>query len=267
MDHDDKERRSKGSSISRVLEIIEAVAQAERSPSPADLSFMLDIPKPSMHRLLQQLQADGFLQINMRGLVVPSDRLHKMAMGVIYASRYKAARQAILHHLAEAIDETCGIALPDGTEMVYYDRVASNWPLQLHLPVGSRVPLWCTASGKLYLSTFAKNRRQQIISHLPLTKMARNTLTQPEALEEALSHIREQRFSTDNEEFVDGMVACAVPVQDQEGRTFACLYTHAPTIRKSLDELCAFEPLLRQAAEKLGQLIHDPSYLGEKTES
>lgn len=266
MEHSDKERRAKGSSISRVLEIVEAVAQADRAPSPADLSFMLDIPKPSMHRLLQQLQADGFLQINMQGLVVPSDRLHKIAMGVIYASRYKAARQAILRHLAKTLDETCGIALPDGMEMLYYDRVASAWPLQLHLPVSSHVPLWCTASGKLYLSSFAKSRRQQIIAHLPLKKMARNTLTSAEQLEKALQEIQEKGFSTDNEEFVDGMVACAVPVLDQDGRTFACLYTHAPTIRKSLEELCAFEPVLRKAANELGQLIHDPSYLGDKTQ-
>jgi hypothetical protein len=48
--------REKGSSISRVMEIIEAVAKAERPLSPADLSFQLDIPKPSVHRLANQLQ-------------------------------------------------------------------------------------------------------------------------------------------------------------------------------------------------------------------
>ncbi len=248
-------RRSKGSSISRVLEIVEAVASAERSPSAAELAFLLDIPKPSLHRLLQQLQADGYLQVNMRGGLVPGERLHRMAMGVLYTGRHKAVRQAILRRLAAEIDETCGIAIPDGLDMVYYDRVQSSWPLQIHLPVGAHVPIWCTASGKLYLSSFPKARREQILANLPMQKLSRRTLTEPEALERSLARIRETELGIDDEEFVDGMVACSVPVKDQDGRLFACLFTHAPTVRKSLDELCRFEPLLREAARELGELI------------
>ena len=58
------QRREKGSSITRVLEIIEAISRAERPMSPAELAFLLDIPKPSIHRLLQQLEAENYVQIN-----------------------------------------------------------------------------------------------------------------------------------------------------------------------------------------------------------
>ncbi len=253
------QRREKGSSIARVLEIIEAVSQAERPLSPADLALQLDIPKPSIHRLLQQLESDGYLQTNMRGLLVPADRLHDIALGVLHTSRFKALRQAILKNLAGKIGETCGISIPDGTEMIYYDRVQTNWPLQVHLPVGSHTPVWCTASGKLYLSSLPADRRHSIVKNLPLEKRARNTLTDPQALETALLEIAALDRGTDNEEFVDGMVAVSVPIRDKDGRLFACLFTHAPILRKSLDELLAFEPLLRIAATELGELISDSS--------
>ncbi|MEH6626027.1 MAG: IclR family transcriptional regulator [Motiliproteus sp.] len=252
-------RREKGSSIARVLEIIEAVSKAERPLSPGDLALQLDIPKPSIHRLLQQLEADNYLQTNMRGLLVPADRLHSIALGVLYSSRFKALRQAILKSLADKIGETCGISIPDGTEMIYYDRVQTNWPLQVHLPVGSHTPVWCTASGKLYLSSLPDERRHRIIQNLPLTKSARNTLTDPESLESSLLQIRKNNLGVDNEEFVDGMVACAVPIKDKDGRLFACLFTHAPVIRKSLQELMNYEPLLRLAAIELGELIGESS--------
>tara|TARA_R110001583_G_scaffold5902_1_gene31073 strand:+ start:5562 stop:6338 length:777 start_codon:yes stop_codon:yes gene_type:complete len=251
------QRRQKTSSITRVLEIIESVSRAERPLSPADLALQLDIPKPSMHRILQQLEAEGYLQTNMRGLLVPADRLHSVALGVLYTSRFKALRQAILKKLAAKVGETCGISIPDGTEMIYYDRVQTNWPLQVHLPIGSHTPVWCTASGKLYLSSLAKDRRQRIIHNLPLEKRARNTLVNPEDLESALLEISGNDRGTDNEEFVDGMVAFAVPIKDKDGRLFACLFTHAPILRKSLAELLEFEPLLRQAALELGELIGD----------
>jgi DNA-binding IclR family transcriptional regulator len=250
--------REKGSSITRVLEIIEAVSRAERPMSPADLAYQLDIPKPSIHRLLAQLEGDGYLQTNMRGLIVPGARTHDIALGVLYTGRFKAPRQAILQRLTAELGETCGIAIPNGTEMIYYDRVQTDRPLQVHLPIGSHTPIWCTASGKLYLSSLAKERRQRIIHNLPLRQYARNTLTDPLALEADLLNIRASQVGTDNEEFVDGLAAFAVPVKDRDGRLFASLFAHAPLIRKSLDELLTYTPLLSQAEVELGQLNSGP---------
>lgn len=250
--------RTKGSAISRVMEIIEAVSEAQRPPSPADLAFLLDIPKPSIHRLLQQLQAEGYVQVNMRGLVVPGERMVTIARGVLYTSRHKALRQAILRRLSAEVDETCGISIPDGLDMVYYDRVQSHWPLQIHLPSGTHSPVWCTASGKLYLSSIPRPRRTRIIESLPLQRMTHRTLTDPDALEIALQDIARTELGIDDEEFIPGMVAVSVPIKDAQGRSFAYLYVHAPTLRKSIDELRACEPAMRRAAQDLAALIEAP---------
>ncbi|WP_339515271.1 IclR family transcriptional regulator [Pseudomonas sp. RL_15y_Pfl2_60] len=247
--------KEKGSSITRVLEIIEAVSRAHRPISPADLAEQLSIPKPSLHRLLAQLEGDGYLQFNMRRLLVPGIRLHGIALGVLYSGRFKAPRQAILQRLTSIIGETCGIAIPSGTEMIYYDRVQTERPLQVYLPVGSHTPTWCTSSGKLYLSSLSRDQRLGILKNLPLSRYARNTLTDAVELERALTKIRAEELGTDNEEFVDGLVACAVPVKDRQGRLFACLFVHAPVISKRFDELLMYVPLLREAAAELGQLI------------
>ncbi|CAI8338769.1 MAG: Pca regulon regulatory protein [Porticoccaceae bacterium UBA1117] len=249
--------KERGSAIARALAIIEAVSKAERPLSPADLCYQLDIPKPSVHRLISQLEGDGYLQTSMRGLIVPGDRLHGMALGILYSSRFKALRQAILQKLTDEIGETCGIAIPNGTEMIYYDRVQTDWPLQIHLQVGSHTPSWCTASGKLYLSSITKDRRLRLINKLPLKQYTRNTITDANILEEELQGIKKIGIGTDNEEFVDGMVACAVPVYDAKGRLFACLFTHAPVIRKSLHELLHYVPTLAKAAKDLGRLIDE----------
>ena len=249
--------KERGSAIARAMAIIEAVSKAERPLSPADLCYQLDIPKPSVHRLISQLEHDGYLQTSLRGLIVPGDRLHGMALGILYSSRFKALRQAILQKLTDEIGETCGIAIPNGTEMIYYDRVQTDWPLQIHLQVGSHTPSWCTASGKLYLSSITKDRRLRLINKLPLKQYTRNTITDANILEEELQGIKKIGIGTDNEEFVDGMVACAVPVYDAKGRLFACLFTHAPVIRKSLHELLHYVPTLAKAAKDLGRLIDE----------
>ena len=255
MNAPDPAPRTKGSAIERVMEIVEMVSASPRPPSPADIAWQLDIPKPTVHRLLHQLQSDGYLQVNMRGQVVPDERLVTIARGVLYTSRHKALRQSILRRLSAEVDETCGISLADGVEMVYYDRVQSNWPLQIHLPNGMHSPVWCTASGKLYLSTIPNPRRARIIASLPLQRMTHRTIVEPAALEAAVQSISRTELGIDDEEFIAGMVAVSVPIKDSQGRSYAFLYVHAPTLRKNIDDLRAFEPAMRRAADDLAQLI------------
>jgi DNA-binding IclR family transcriptional regulator len=252
------DKAEKKSAISRAMSIIEAISSAERPPSPADLSHQLSIPKPSIHRLLNQLESDGYIQTSLRGLIVPGNRLQGVALGILYSSRFKALRQAILERLTEETGETCGIAIPNGTEMIYYDRVQTDWPLQMHLQVGSHTPSWCTASGKLYLSSIGKDRRLKLIKNLPLKQYTRNTITDPCTLNIELKEIRKTGIGRDQEEFVDGMVACAVPIKSNRGKLLACLFTHAPVIRKDLNQLLEYIPTLREAAVELSQLIDQP---------
>jgi DNA-binding IclR family transcriptional regulator len=142
--------------------------------------------------------------------------------------------------------------------MIYYDRVQTDSPLQINLQVGSRTPIWCTASGKLYLSSLPKEKRQRLINNLSLTRYTRNTMVDGNGLETAVQQIKIRRLGIDNEEFVDGMVACAVPVTNSSGTLCACLFTHAPVIRKSLDSLLGYQTQLQSAAQELGYLIDNP---------
>ena len=76
-------------------------------------------------------------------------RLTALAIDAMRHSFQLAPRRAILSGLVGEIRETCNVTMLDGAQLIYLDRVESDWPLQIRLNVGSRVPLHCTASGKL----------------------------------------------------------------------------------------------------------------------
>ncbi|MEX9566977.1 IclR family transcriptional regulator [Providencia vermicola] len=249
-------QHDKSSAVTRVLAILEHIAKSDNPLSPADIAHNLAIPKPTVHRLLAQLKQDGYLQMNLRGLWEPGNRLLQISQGVWNSVRFKSARQVILRTLANNINETCGISVPNGLEMLYYERIQTNWPLQINLPEGSRTPLWCTASGKLYLASLSEAKRQSLLKALPIHQMTRNTLVDMFELNAQLDKIAQTQISTDNEEFIDGMVACAVPVKDEKNRLIACIYTHAPSIRTPLGSLLEHVPVMQQSALALSQLEH-----------
>jgi len=94
-----------------------------------------------------------------------------------------------------------------------------------------------------------------VLPRLPLQRMARNTLTDLSALRDDLARVREEQLGTDCEEFIDGMVACAVPVRASDGELLACLFSHAPEIRCSMAQLLAFVPRMRAAARELEAVL------------
>lgn len=251
----DDAKRSKGSSINRVLEIIELIATSEKPVSPADISFTLSIPKPSIHRLLQQMEVDGFIRTDWRGLIIPGTRMLKTAVGALNNRVLQSLRQSILQRLAAEVGETCGIAIPFNLEMLYTDRMQSNYPLQIYLPVGSKVPLWCTSGGKLYLSTLNKTPRNRLINNIKREPFTRNSVVDKSALVDEIERIIETGVSYENEEFIAGMVACSVAITDPDGCYFASLYIHAPTMRRSLKDLEDFVPQMRKASADLSLLL------------
>ena len=213
------------------------MSYAYKPLSPLELSQELDIPKPTIHRLIQNLVDEGFVTVDIGGGIIPGKRVRNLSVELWQQRQFFNERQMVLHKLVEEIEETCGIAIPYHMNMLYTNRAQTSLPLQIYLPVGVKSPMWCTATGKLYLSQLSTTSRNKILKGLPLDKFTKNTITDIDALNQELDKIAETGVGIDNEEFISEMVAVSVPVLDKKSRYLASLYLHAPTIRVSLDDL------------------------------
>lgn len=243
----------------RALEIIEAVSKARRPMAVSELTEALDLPRPTAHRLITLLIDEGFLlrQIGTRKLVV-GPRMLKIGMNALTQEDDRGARRAILQEVADETGETVNLSMPDGDRMVYVERVETDWPLRLQFAIGSRVPLHCTAAGKLYLSQLEQGARRALIRAMPLKRHTPNTITDPIALEAAVMAIGKSRLGLDDEELLQGMVAAAVPVVDRAGTMIAAVAVQAPVARFAMNDLRQFEPLLRKAAIRIADvLLHE----------
>lgn len=251
-------KRERGSTIQRVLDILDTVAASPKPISATEINEVLNLPKATAHRLCAELEARGYLLKKINGKsYVPGNRLHDVAVGVLANSRLRATRHAILTALSEKVGETCNIAYADGLYMAYSDRVETSAPLRLQFPIGMRVPLYCTASGKLYLSTLPKTKRRAVVNKLQLEQRAKNTITDPEALLREIDSIEEQQVSIDNEELFDDIIAIAVPIKDKQGRFYNSLAIQAPISRVKAEDSERYIPLLREAARDLSLLAEE----------
>ncbi len=251
-------KNSKGSTVTRVLDILNTIADSDRPLTPTEIAETLNIPKASVHRLCASLEENSYLQTRLSGRgFQPGNRLNQLALGVLAAAPMQAQRRAILTKLSQDIGETCNIAVPDGAEMIYFDRAETHWPVRINLQVGSRVPACATAGGKMYLSTMPVAKRDRVIENTRLERYTANTLMSRSALAAELAATAARGYALDNEEYIEGMVALAVPIKDKKGRLYATLSYHAPCMRLPFVALSDFLPQLFSASEQLSALLED----------
>ena len=164
-----------------------------------------------------------------------------------------------------ATGETCNLAIPEGNAIVYVDRVETQEPLRLHLVLGTRAPMHCTASGKLFLAHMTLLERRALLAMLSLQARTPKSITDPALLEREIVRIARLGIGIDDEEFVHGMVAVAVPICAADGRIVAAVACHAPVARKSVEQLLQHVPQLKEAAVKLRPLLLAESSEGFST--
>ena len=251
-------KRERGSTIHRVLDILDTIAAAGKPISATEINDALNLPKATAHRLCAELEESGYLLKKINGKsYMPGNRLHEMAVGVIANSCFSTRRHAILEALSRKVGETCNIAYPDGLNMAYSDRVETQHPLKLNFSIDTRVPLHCTASGKLFLASMPQKKRKEVIAKLDLHAHTRNTIVDPKKILDETERIRSTNLSIDNQEYFDGMIAVGVPITDHSGRFYSSVAIQAPIFRFSLDDAEQYIPLLREAAADLSTLTEE----------
>lgn len=249
----DSRSEPSNSAITRSLNLIETICLSDRPLALPDLVGLVDMPKATLHRMCQRLVEEGFLfrEPDRRHYSV-GPRLFRMGLSTV-RSGVGTQRHAILQQVVDVTGETSNFVTRAGHEAIYLARVEADWPLRVHLEVGSRVPLHCTASGKLLLAHMDEQQRQKLLSVLAFERYTPATSVAPEALQAEFAQILRNGYSTDREEFMLGLIAIAVPVLDRNGRVVASLACHAPKARMGLDRAKRYVPVLQTAARKLSQ--------------
>jgi len=234
----------------RTLKILEVLGNSETPMTPTQINQVLGLPKQTIHRLCSTLVQEGYLSREINGKrLQPSSRTKAIASGVLFNANNQIVLRQVLEGIATKVKETINLAVPGEAGMMYLKRVEQ-------LSEGTHVPFYCTASGKVYLSSLSQSLKQTMVHKMDLCSKTENTVVDPQKLLKQLAEISKNGYALDNEEFMEGMVAVAVPVLDKNSKYCASLAIHGPTQRMSLDMARAYREFLFEGAEALsGELF------------
>lgn len=245
-----------GSAILRAVRILEAIARHDSPPQLSEICREVELPKPTVYRILTTLEHAGLIGREPGSKrYTCAERLNELAGETLLRSPSRAARRAVLEELVEQTGETCDITIPYNNAVLFLDRVETSWPLRTSLSAGAKVPLYASASGKLFLSYLPKRSRDRFLRVTPLIPHTRNTMIEPSRLSREFEKIRADGYATESEEYLAGITSLAVPVRDADGRVVAGITVQAPVARMPSEQAMEFLPLLRQSADAIAQTI------------
>jgi len=239
----------------RLFALLEAIANKDHPFTLQTIAEEVGLPKPTAHRMLAQLEQGEILQRDGNGRHYSAGRrLLRLAETLLLNSTTRGARHAVLRRLVEEIGESCNLTAFSAGEVLYLDRVETAAPLRFYLHPGSRVPVHCSATGKLFLSQMPPAQRRRLLNAVPLERFTPNTLTEIDLVDRELEVIRSQGYAIDNEEFLPGLLCLGVLVPSSSGRSNMGIAVQGPVMRFSRDRALTYLSRLQSAALAISQL-------------
>jgi DNA-binding IclR family transcriptional regulator len=244
--------------LGKVVLILEAVASHGPVVSRSQICTSTQLPKATANRIVADLVAMRLLQPVEGGLGLG---MRLFELGVLAEQRGLGLRDAALpsmEDLYEITHETVQLAVRDGNEVIYLQKISGRRSMRLDTRIGGRQPLNCTGSGKLLLAFASDQLQQSIFDDCKLVRRTPRSITDPLHLRRELARVRVERFAVDNEEFAIGTRSIAAPIM-YRGEVVAALALSGSAERMS--ERSAVPAVRAAAAAVSRDLARVPSPL------
>jgi DNA-binding IclR family transcriptional regulator len=212
--------------------------------------------RSTTHRYVLTLSELGYLEQQASRKYRLGYRAADVGMAALNSLDVRRHARSLLDELRETTSSAVGLAVLDGAEIVYVDRAGDAQSAQaevnLGIGLGSRLPVHCTAAGKLLLAYIPESEQRIVISETTLAKHGPNAITSKRQLREQLEEIAGNGFATANGEFAAELCAIAAPVRDEAGDVVAAV---GLADRSSIASLLKLRPFLISAAHNISQRL------------
>jgi DNA-binding IclR family transcriptional regulator len=243
-----------GASVtSRALAVLGAFDGEHRSLTLTDLARRAGLPLATAHRLVGELQQWGALAREPSGEYVVGRRIWQLGLLAPVQSGLRQAASPFLHDLYGTTLATVHLAVRDGLEVLYVERLAGHVSVPVVSRVGSRLPMHATGVGKVLLAYAPEEVRLEVLKNL--ARITAYTVTQPARLLEQLRRVRAEGYATTGEEMSLGACSVAVPVRNGD-TVVAALGMVVPDLRRQLPRLVS---ALQVAAHGISRTLAGPA--------
>ncbi len=242
-------------SLARGLRVIEAFDRQPQGLSIADIARATQLSRAAVRRLLITLELLGYIEANGRKYRLRHRVMH-LGMSYLSSSSLATVSQPAVQKITDDLGESSSVCVLDGDEVLCVAGAVRRGLMSLDVSTGSRLPVHCTAAGRVLLAALSEEQLALHLERMNLKPLTAKTVVSRDALVRDIHRVRERGFSIIDEELEPGIHALAVPIIAKDGHVAGSLGVGALAARVSLEDLQSrFFPVLREQARVVGQSI------------
>jgi IclR family pca regulon transcriptional regulator len=253
-----KEKTLKPGDFLQTLERgFEVIKSFKASPilTISESSKITGLPRPVTRRVLLTLESLGYAK-EKDGKYSLTAKILSLGYSFVSSQKMLETANPYLERFSDKVGESCSIAILDDSEIVYVARVPVKKIIKFSLGIGTRLPAYATSMGKVLLAYLPENKIEQYVADVELTKLASNTITDPENFKKELEHIRKNGWALSENELEEGLISISAPLKDIRGEVIAAINCATHTGRASRSQIVhEYLPLLLETAEQISKSI------------
>lgn len=243
-------------SIERAADILELFLTSSQELSLKEISGKVGLSKSTVHGIIKTLEVRGYLKQN------SADQKYRLGLklfelGNKVSSQFDLRQIArpIIQNLVEELKETVHLVLYEREEVIYVEKIDGPRALRIYSQIGKKAPVHCTGVGKAILAYLDEDEVDRILANTELEAFTKYTLTDKESLKKHLQIIREQGYSTDDEEIELGLKCIGAPIFNHQGKVIAAISCAAPKMRLDIERTAEVILKMKQAAAHISESI------------
>lgn len=244
--------RTTDGTVGKALDVLDLVAGFKRPVRFSELLDSTPYPKATLYRLMQTLVRQGLLRFDSeRQTYQLGVRLVRLAHAAWQQSSLAPVARPHVEALARRTGETVHVAQLDHGLVLYVDKQNAAEPIEMYAQAGKVGPAYCTGVGKAMLAHLGEDQLADAIAEQSFKIHTPTTLRNATALRAELKAIRARGFAQDREEHEAGIICIAMPVLSGAGHPLGAISLTTSTARKSMADLEALLPELRNAVRAI----------------
>ena len=218
------------SAVTRTFIILEKLSLVSDS-SMEELVRATGLAKPTVYRFLLTLRELGYVRRGEGDRWYLTMKLFGMGSRALDHIDLPVVARPIARRLSEEIGETVHMGILDEDEVLYVLKIESRYTIRMYSRVGKKIPLYCSAMGKILLAYLDAAELSERVSRLRLVPFTPNTIKNQNALLKALNAVKMEGLAMDAEEHEQGITCMAAPIRDSSGAVVAALSVSWPVFR------------------------------------
>ncbi len=241
------------STLSKGLAILEKLTTQKSGMGVSELSRELGLTKSNTFRLLQTLSALGYVRRGPDKSYAATLKTWQVGRSVVENLNLRAAASQMMLYLSDETKETIYLAVRDGLNVVYIDKVESTKPIRSWNPIGGTAPIHCVGTGKAILAADYRLLREQIVGSLD--RFTDRTITDMDALDQDMADTGLRGYALDTGEFRQNILSFGAVIALPNGETAGALGVSVPDVNLRDGDMQRIGALVQHAARAVSEAL------------